>query len=303
MTNPDPQSKPSVAVLGLGIMGAPMASNLARAGHDTVGWNRSPGRTDALVAAGGRAADSIAAAVADADVIITVVSDSPDVQQIAAGADGLIANARRGAVWIDCSTISPAVARALAEDATDAGLRALDAPVSGGEQGAVDGALSIMVGGDEAVVDEVRPVLDVLGATVVHVGSSGAGQTVKAANQLMTAGILELVSEALVFVEAHGVDPRAATRVWAAGLAGSRILEAKGEKMITREFGPGFKVDLHVKDLGIVTDAAREAGVAVPLAEQAADLMHSLSASGRGDLDHSALLLQVLEHSRGAEAG
>ncbi|PRX96622.1 2-hydroxy-3-oxopropionate reductase [Allonocardiopsis opalescens] len=283
----------TIAFIGLGVMGAPMAANLVRAGFDVVGYNRTAARTDALVAAGGRAAPSAAEAAEGADAVITMLPDSPDVESVVLGEGKVLDRMRPGSLLIDMSTIRPDVARALALAGAEAGVRVLDAPVSGGEQGAVEAKLSIMVGGEEDAFDAARPVLDALGATVVHVGPAGAGQTVKAANQLIVAGVIELVSEALVFLDAHGVDRGSAVRVLAGGLAGSAVLDRKAPSMLARDFDPGFRVDLHHKDLGIVTAAAREAGVAIPMGALAASLMASLRAQGFGDLDHSALLLQV----------
>jgi 2-hydroxy-3-oxopropionate reductase len=283
----------TVAVIGLGIMGGPMAANLVKAGYRVVGYNRSRAKVDALVAAGGRGADSVADAVRGADVVLTMLPDSPDVEAVLTGADGVLAHAAEGALWIDASTIRPDVAVRLAELARHGGIRPVDAPVSGGEAGAIEASLSIMVGGTAEDVASAGPVLDAVGSTVVHVGPSGAGQTVKAANQLIVAGTIELVAEALVFLEAHGVDTESAVRVLAGGLAGNRILDRKAANMIKREFIPGFRVDLHHKDLGIVTTAAREAGVAIPLGAAVAQLMGALRAGGHGALDHSALLLLV----------
>ncbi|WP_152363786.1 2-hydroxy-3-oxopropionate reductase [Microlunatus speluncae] len=283
----------TVAVIGLGIMGAPMAANLIKAGFEVIGYNRSRPKVEALIKAGGRGADTLAEAVAAAEVIITMVPDSPDVEAVTEADDGILAGARNGALWIDCSTIRPDVATRLADAARERRLRPLDAPVSGGEAGAIEGTLSIMVGGEAADFEAARPVLDAVGGTVVHVGPSGAGQTVKAANQLIVAGTIELVAEALVFVEAHGVDPEAAVSVLAGGLAGNRILDRKAASMIKREFQPGFRIDLHHKDLGIVLAAAREAGVAIPLGAHTAQLVQALRQLGHGDLDHSALLLLV----------
>jgi 2-hydroxy-3-oxopropionate reductase len=283
----------TVTVIGLGIMGGPMAANLLTGGFDVVGCNRSQAAVDRLVAQGGRGAGSVAEAVRDADVVLTMLPDSPDVESVVTGQDGVLSAARRGALLVDTSTIRPDVAVRVADAARAAGLRPLDAPVSGGEAGAVDGTLSIMVGGEAADVAAARPVLDALGTTVVHVGPSGSGQTVKAANQLIVAGTIELVAEALVFLEAHGVDTTAAVEVLAGGLAGNRILDRKAAGMTARRFAPGFRVDLHHKDLGILTSAAREAGVAVPLGAVVAQLMGALRAQGHGSLDHSALLLLV----------
>lgn len=282
-----------IAVIGLGIMGLPMAVNLVKAGHTVVGFNRSQEKVDKLVGQGGVGAASTAEAVKDADVIITMVPDSPDVEAVVSGPDGLFANAKQGAIWIDASTIRPDVSVRLAAEARNAGIRAIDAPVSGGETGAIEGTLSIMLGGDADDVAAVREILEVVGATVVHVGPSGSGQTVKAANQLIVAGTIELVAEALIFLEAHSVDTDAAIKVLAGGLAGNRILDRKAANMVARSFEPGFRVDLHHKDLGIVTAAAREAGVAIPLGALTAQLMGALRAEGHGSLDHSALMILV----------
>ncbi|MCG6567838.1 2-hydroxy-3-oxopropionate reductase [Tessaracoccus sp. ZS01] len=280
----------NIAFIGLGIMGLPMARNLVKAGHTVVAFNRSPGKVQQFAAEGGRGATSVAEAVKDADVIITMVPDSPDVEAVVTGDEGVFANAKRGAIWIDTSTIRPDVAQRLAQQATEAGIRAIDAPVSGGEAGAVEGNLSIMVGGDPGVVEEARPVLEDVGTTIVHVGPAGSGQTVKAANQLIVAGTIQLVAESLVFLEAHGVDLEAAVQVLAGGLAGNRVLDRKAASMIKGEFAPGFRIDLHHKDLGIVTSAAREAGVILPVGAIVAELMNSARQRGYGSLDHSALL-------------
>jgi 2-hydroxy-3-oxopropionate reductase len=283
----------SIAFIGLGIMGSPMACHLAAAGHEVTGYNRSPEKTKPLVDAGGSAAGSIAEAVADKDVICLMVPDSPDVEDVLAGEDGVFANARRGALVIDFSTIRPDVTVSLAEQAKEHGLRMLDAPVSGGEAGAKDAVLSIMVGGDEADFEQARPLLDVVGRTVVHVGPSGSGQTVKAANQLIVAANIQALSEAVVFLEAYGVDTTAALEVLGGGLAGSKVLEQKKQNMLDRSFQPGFRIELHHKDMGIVTAAAREAGVVIPLGSLVAQLMASARAVGDGALDHSGLLRGV----------
>lgn len=283
----------TIAFIGLGIMGGPMAAHLVEAGHTVIGVNRSPAAVERLVAAGGRGAASVAEAVADADVVITMVPDSPDVQDVALGDDGVYAHARRGALHVDMSSIRPDVAVALAAAGRQAGVRVLDAPVSGGEAGAREAKLSIMVGAEPDDFAEVEPLLRVLGTTVVLVGPPGSGQTVKAANQLVVAGTYELVAEAIVFLRAHGVDAEAALRVLAGGLAGSTVLDRKGASMLAGDFRPGFRVDLHHKDMGIVTSAARERGVALPLGALTAQLVGALRAQGDGSLDHSALLRGV----------
>jgi 2-hydroxy-3-oxopropionate reductase len=287
----------TIAFIGLGIMGRPMARNLVRAGHDVVAYNRSPGPVAAHVNDGGRAAGSVAEAVSGASVVITMLPDSPDVAAVAGGGAGIFASAAGGTLYIDMSTIRPDVARDLAAQGAQRGIRVLDAPVSGGERGAIDAALSIMVGGAADDFAAAQPYLTALGKTIVHVGPSGSGQTVKAANQLVVAGTIELVAEAIVFLRAYGVDTEAAVRVLAGGLAGSAILDRKAAGMLAGTFEPGFRIDLHHKDLGIVTSAAREAGVVIPLGAAVAQLMASMRAQGHGGLDHSALLLLVEELS------
>jgi len=291
----------TIAFIGLGVMGGPMAANLVKADYDVIGFNRGRKAVDKLVENGGRGADSLAEAVSGADVVITMVPDSPDVEDVALGEDGIYANAKPGTLHIDCSTINPEVAARLAELGERGDIRVVDAPVSGGESGAIDASLSIMVGGEPADVEDARPILEKVGKTVVHVGSHGSGQTVKAANQLIVAGTIELVAEAIVFLEAYGVDTEAAVEVLAGGLAGNQILERKAAGMLKREFEPGFRIDLHHKDLGIVTSAAREAGVVIPLGAHVAQLVASLRAQGHGSLDHSALLMLVEQSSGRSE--
>jgi len=283
----------SVGFIGLGIMGGPMAANLVRAGFDVVGYNRSRAKVDRLVGHGGRAAASIAEAVRDADVVVTVLPDSPDVEAVVLGADGVFANARPGSIYVDMSTVRPATARFVAEAGRKVDIGVLDAPVSGGEQGAIDGTLSVMVGGEAHDVAAARPILDAVGRTIVHVGPSGAGQTVKAANQLITAGNIQLVAEAIVLLEANGVDTEAATRALGGGLAGSAVLERKAPDMIARQFRPGFTCDLHHKDLGILMSVAREAGVVIPVGSVVTQLMAAVVAQGHGGLDNGALLRLV----------
>ncbi|KXO91615.1 2-hydroxy-3-oxopropionate reductase (plasmid) [Tsukamurella tyrosinosolvens] len=283
----------NIAFIGLGIMGSPMAVHLANAGHTVAGFNRTPERAKPLVDAGGRAAASIADAVADAEVIAVMVPDSPDVQAVLAGEGGVFDHAPAGALIIDFSSIRPDVTTDLARQAAERGFRLVDAPVSGGEAGAIGAALSIMVGGTPEDFAAAKPVLDVVGKTIVHVGPNGSGQTVKAANQLIVAGNIQLLAEAIVFLEAYGVDTAAAVQVLGGGLAGSAVLNQKAQKMLDREFEPGFRIELHHKDLGIVTAAAREAGVVAPLGGLVAQLMASARANGDGALDHSALLRGV----------
>jgi 2-hydroxy-3-oxopropionate reductase len=287
----------AVGFIGLGIMGGPVAANLVKAGHQVTGYNRSPAKAEALAARGGRAAGSIAEAVRGSDVVITMLPDTPDVEQVVLGDGGVFASAAPGTLYIDMSTIRPDAAARIAAAGGQRGVRVLDAPVSGGEQGAIDGTLSIMVGGEPGDFEAGRPLLEAAGKTIVHVGPAGSGQTVKAANQLIVAGTIELVAEAIVFLEAHGVDMEAATTVLGGGLAGSTVLQRKGAAMLRRDFTPGFRAELHHKDLGIVTSAARDAGVIIPAGALVAQLMASLLAQGDGGLDHGALLKLVAQMS------
>jgi 2-hydroxy-3-oxopropionate reductase len=222
-----------------------------------------------------------------------MVPDSGDVQDVLLGDDGVFASAKPGTLVIDFSSIRPDVTTDLARSAQERGLRLLDAPVSGGEAGAKNAALSIMVGGAAEDFAAAKPIFDAVGKTVVHVGGNGAGQTVKAANQLIVGAHLEALAEALVFLEAYGVDTERAFDVLGGGLAGSKVLEQKRANMLGRSFEPGFRIDLHHKDMGIVTSAAREAGVVLPVGAMVAQLMASARACGDGGLDHSGLLRGV----------
>jgi 2-hydroxy-3-oxopropionate reductase len=290
----------NIGFIGLGIMGGPMAVNLARAGHSVVGYDLGPDRVERLTDAGGRGAAGLDEAVAGADVVITMLPDSPDVEGVALGPDGVLRQARPGSLYVDMSTVRPETGRRLAQAGAVTGVHVLDAPVSGGEPGAVEGRLSIMVGGAEEDVATAMPLFEVLGATIVHVGPAGAGQTVKAANQLVVGGVYALVAEALVLLEASGVDGRTGLDVLAGGLAGSRILDLKRASMVSREFAPGFRIDLHHKDMGIAIAAAREAGLALPMTGLVAQLVAAARAQGYGSLDHSALL-KVIENISGKD--
>ncbi|MEV7869859.1 2-hydroxy-3-oxopropionate reductase [Streptomyces sp. NPDC088124] len=284
---------PRVAWIGLGIMGSPMSEHLIKAGYAVTGYTLEREKLDRLAAAGGTAAGSVAEAVAGAEVIITMVPASPQVEAVAYGDDGILAHAAPGALLIDMSSITPETSVELARNAAAKGVRVLDAPVSGGEAGAVEAVLSIMVGGEQAVFDEARPLLEVLGKTVVLCGPHGAGQTVKAANQLIVAVNIQACAEAVVFLEKSGVDLAAALDVLGGGLAGSTVLARKRNAFLNRDFAPGFRIDLHHKDMGIVTDAARAVGAPLPVGAAVAQLVASLRAQGDGGLDHSALLRGV----------
>ncbi|MEV5892003.1 NAD(P)-dependent oxidoreductase [Nonomuraea fuscirosea] len=285
----------NIGFVGLGIMGSPMAANLIKAGYVVTGYDVSAARVEQLAELGGKPATGVVDAVAGADVVITMLPDSPQVEEVA---PLVVEYGKPNLLYIDMSTIRPETSRQVARQAKAAGVRALDAPVSGGERGAIDGTLSIMVGGEPEDVEAAAPVLGRLGTTVVHVGPAGAGQTVKAANQLVVGGIYGLVSEAIVLLEASGVEAGPGLDVLAGGLAGSRILDLKRHTMLRREFAPGFRIDLHHKDMGIAVAAAREAGVSLPLTGQVAQLVAAARAQGHGSLDHSALL-KVIERLNG----
>ena len=282
-----------IAFIGLGIMGSPMAANLVKAGHTVTGFNLTQPAIDKLVADGGRAAASIAEAVADAEVVITMVPADPQVEQVILGEGGVLESAKPGTLVIDMSSITPQTSIKVAEAAAAKGIRTLDAPVSGGEAGAIEAVLSIMVGGGADDFAEAKPLFDALGTTVIHVGPAGAGQTVKAANQLIVAVNIQVVAEAVVFLENAGVDLPAALDVLAGGLAGSTVLNRKKANMVDRQFAPGFRIDLHHKDMGIVTAAARAVEAPLPVGSLVAQLVASARANGDGSLDHSALLRGV----------
>jgi 2-hydroxy-3-oxopropionate reductase len=280
----------AIGFIGLGVMGRPMALNLLRAGHQLTVFNRSRPVVDELAAAGTQAADSIADCAQRSDVVITMLPDSPDVLAVC---DELIPAARAGALLIDMSTIAPRVAQELAARARARGVAMLDAPVSGGDVGARDGTLSIMVGGEAGDVDRARPILDVLGKTIVHVGPAGAGQVVKACNQVVVAMSIQAVAEALVLGSKIGVEPGVILDVLSGGLAANKVMEVRRRNMLEHDFTPGFRTRLHAKDLAIALDAARTNGVSLPGTALTAQLFSSLVAHGHGDDDHSALLAAI----------
>jgi 2-hydroxy-3-oxopropionate reductase len=283
----------SIGFIGLGIMGKPMARNLIAAGLDLTVHNRSRATVDELAREGAEVAGSPAAVAGSSDVVITMLPDSPDVESVLLGPAGLLAHADPGSLVIDMSTISPDVTRSLGLEAQSRGVRFLDAPVSGGEAGARAGTLSIMVGGSPEDVDDARPVLSALGSTIARVGPVGAGQTVKAANQVLVAGTIALVSEAIMLLRASGIDTTEAFRVLDGGLAGSAVLRTKAEAMNRGDYTPGFRVDLHRKDLRIALDSARRLGVVTPVSAVVDQLLLAVSAAGKGDLDHGALLTVI----------
>jgi 2-hydroxy-3-oxopropionate reductase len=277
-----------------------MASNLAKAGFNVVGFSRSSEKVSARVADGVGVAETLEALVRVSDVVITMLPDSPDVESVVLGEGGVFDHAERGLLYIDMSTIRPDVAARLAREGMALGVDVLDGPVSGGEAGAVEGILSIMVGGSAEAFARARPYFEAMGRTIVHVGPSGSGQTVKAANQLIVAANLQGLAEAVVFLEAHGVELAPAIEVLGGGLAGSTVLQRKSTNMLNRSFNPGFRLDLFHKDMGIVQAAARDKGVTTLLGSLVAQVIASLVAQGDGDLDHSAMIRLVDELSEGS---
>jgi len=286
-----------VGFVGLGIMGAAMAKNLFGAGHDLVVHNRTREKGQALAALGAEVADSPGEVARKCGVVITMLPGPPEVRQVVAGEGGLLDSAQEGSLVVDMSTSSPALARELHRAAKERGVGTLDAPVSGGDVGAVDGTLSIMAGGDEEDFGRALPLFEVMGGTVVYVGGAGTGQTVKACNQIVVALVIEAVSEALVLAARSGADPERVVEALSGGLAASRVFEVKGENLLSRTFKPGGKVEYHRKDLGIALEAGREHGAALPVTALVDQMLGALVAKGRGGWDHSALLTLIEEWS------
>jgi 2-hydroxy-3-oxopropionate reductase len=292
-----------VGFIGLGIMGRPMAKNLMEAGYELVLQNRTPEKAEELAKEGNATAAENPREVAEAcDIVITMLPDSPDVEAVVSGEDGVLGGIRHGALLVDMSTISPVVTEELAEKVREKGASMLDAPVSGGDVGAIEGALSIMVGGSEGDFERARPLFDVMGKVATHVGPTGAGQVVKACNQIVVALTIEAVSEALVLGSRGGVAPEKLVEALSGGLAGSAVMEAKKEKFFSHDFEPGFRIELHHKDLGIALAAGREYGVALPVTAIVDQMLEALKAKDRGDRDHSALLT-LLEEAAQHEIG
>ena len=277
--------------IGLGAMGRPMALHLQRAGHELAVWARRPESIGDLSV-------SICATPAElgrcCEVVFMVITSSADVEGVALGKDGLIEGMAPGSVLVDCSTIAPDAARHIAEKLGEKGIHFLDAPVSGGEQGAIDATLAIMAGGDAAVLERVRPLLDCLGKRIVHIGPNGTGQVAKACNQMIMVAAIEAAAEAMRLAAAAGVDCGKVRQALSGGSAASRVLDVMGERMVRRDFSAGIEARLHHKDFGLVLEAARQSGVPVPLAAAVAQQLNALMAQGWGRDDTSSLL-RVLE--------
>ena len=288
-------ANPTVGFIGLGIMGKPMARNLLKAGYPLVVHNRSRAAVDELSKEGAQPAASSKEVAARGEVIITMLPDSPDVELVYAGENGVFAGAKEGMLLLDMSSISPIVARKLAADAQKRGMDMLDAPVSGGEAGAIGATLSIMIGGEATAVERAMPIFQALGKNIVHVGDAGAGQVTKAANQMVVGTTIAIVSEALVLAAKAGVDPAKVRQALLGGFAQSKILEAHGQKMLERNFKPGFRIRLHEKDMKIALATGSEYGVPLMVTSQVAQMMTAMKSMGNGDLDHSGLVKFVEE--------
>ena len=279
-----------IGFIGLGIMGRPMAQNLLKAGYPLVVHSRSRGPVDEIVRAGAKVGSSPRDVAAQSDVLITMLPNSPDVELVALGRDGIIEGARPGLLFVDMSTISPIVSKKVGEALAAKSVRMLDAPVSGGEKGAIDGVLSIMVGGDKAVFDKALPIFQAMGKTITHLGPLGAGGFTKLANQIIVAVNLTALGEALTLAKKAGLDRELTLTALAGGLAGSKCLDQKKPNYVANTYNPGFKIDLHYKDLGLVMESARALGVPLPATAAVQELFSALRVKGRGGLDHSGVI-------------
>jgi 2-hydroxy-3-oxopropionate reductase len=291
----------TIGFIGLGIMGRPMAKNLLAAGHPLVVHSRSRPPVDELVAAGAKAAGSAREVAGRCDVLITMLPNSPDVELVALGKDGIVEGARPGLLYVDMSTISPIVTQKVGKALEAKGVRMLDAPVSGGEKGAIDAALSIMVGGEPAVFEAVLPIFQAMGKTITRLGPLGSGGFTKLANQIIVAVNLTALAEALTLAKKAGLDRELTLKALAGGLAGSKCLEQKTPNYVANSYKPGFKIDLHLKDLGLIMESAHALGVPLPATAIVQELFNALRVKGRGGLDHSGVIT-LLEDLAGIPA-
>lgn len=288
----------NIGFIGPGIMGGPMALNLMKGGHKLWFYARRPAAGQVLVAAGATACASPAEVAQHADVIFSIVSDTPDVESVMFGEQGIASKSRHGTVIVDMSTISPTATKSFAERLAQQGIEMLDAPVSGGETGAINGTLSIMVGGKAAVFERVKPLFECMGKNIVHIGDHGAGQVAKACNQIVVAVTIEAVAEALTFARKNGADAAKVREALMGGFAGSKIMEVHGKRMLDNDFKPGFKVGLHQKDMRIVMETAHQLGVALPAAALVTQHLNALMGTGDTDLD-SAAVVKIVERMSG----
>jgi 2-hydroxy-3-oxopropionate reductase len=285
----------TVGFIGLGIMGRPMAKNLLKAGYPLVVHSRSQGPVDELVGAGAKGAATPRDVAAQVDVLIAMLPNSPDVELVALGKNGILEGARRGLLFLDMSTISPLVSQKVGAALGAKGVRMLDAPVSGGEKGAIDAALSIMVGGEAADFEAALPVFQAMGKTITHLGPLGAGGFTKLANQVIVAVNLTALGEALTLARKAGLDRALTLKALGGGLAGSRCLDQKTPNYVSGSYQPGFKVDLHFKDLGLIMESSRALGVPLPCTALVQELFNALRVKGRGGLDHSGVITLLEE--------
>ena len=288
-------SNPTIGFIGLGIMGKPMARHLLKAGYPLVIHNRSRTSVDELTNEGAQAATNSQEVAQRSEVVVTMLPDSPDVELVYAGESGIFAGVKSGTLLVDMSSISPVVARKLAVEAENRGCDMLDAPVSGGEAGAIAAALSIMIGGKITAVERAMPLFEKLGKNIVHVGDAGAGQVTKAANQMVVGTTIAIVSEALVLAAKAGVDPAKVRQALLGGFAQSKILEAHGQKMLDRNFKPGFRIRLHEKDMKIALATGSEYGVPLMVTGVVGQMMTAMKGMGNGELDHAGLVKFVEE--------
>ena len=286
-----------IGFCGLGTMGQYMAANLRKAGFEVTVWNRTPGKAGDLVALGCREAATPADVGRSADIVVTCVSDTPDVEAVLFGPQGVASGLAAGGMVIDCSTISPDATRTFAARLAQQGAGWVDAPVSGGSEGAKNGTLTVMVGGSDADVERARPVLSAMGKTITHFGPAGSGQAVKAVNQVVISGVYLAVAEGMVLSMKAGLDPQAVVAALGGGVAGSWILANRSAKMVNNVYPLGFKTSLHLKDLGIALDMARTLGASLPVTSLAAQLEAGLVARGYGDEDMSNLARPIRQLS------
>jgi 2-hydroxy-3-oxopropionate reductase len=279
--------------IGLGIMGKPMAGHLLAAGHTLHVFSRSPAPVNELREKGAVGCKNCADVAAKSEMTFIMVPDTPDVEMVLFGPEGVFRGVRRGSVVVDMSSISPMATKEFARRLQSKGAEMLDAPVSGGQVGAQNATLSIMVGGKPEIFEKVKPVFELMGKNIVHVGPNGDGQTCKVANQIVVALTIEAVGEALLLASKAGADPSRVRAALMGGFAQSRILELHGERMITRSFGPGFRIGLHQKDLNLALETAREVGISLPNTAMAQQLFNAVKAQGGADRDHSAMVLAL----------
>lgn len=290
--------KPVIGFIGLGIMGRHMTAHLLQAGYKLVVFDLNPKAVESAVTLGAQAADSCLAVAQQADVVISMVPDSPDVEQVALGETGIIQSARPGLIYVDMSSIAPPTTVKVAQALGAKGVRCLDAPVSGGETGAKNATLSIMVGGPVDLLEELQPIFQCLGKTITHCGPNGAGQVVKACNQIQVALNFIGMAEAFVLGAKAGVDPAVILQVLSGGYAQTRVMDVRGPRVVKGDFEPGFKSRFHYKDLNIIMETARAYNVVLPASALAHQLFNALLAAGRGDLDHSAVITVIEDLSQ-----